>query len=250
MRIQRGYQRDAQAHFDQILRGPIIVRAMADVRLETGPSGQLHQIRAARGAARDPMLARGHGQRHRFPGLLELFGDGAGAANQQAQRIMAQRVEGQIITDLQKIRDTAVAEHCGGIGLALGNQADRFRRLHLGQAQFDIREHAELDHGACGDCGTDGGWCHQVQVCETMLPVVLDLAGRTLQPVRDGLAMAGKHGAGGGKLHAMRSALHQGRTTLRFQLLDLLADGRLRPARGLGGGGERTVLFDLPQRDQ
>ena len=57
--------------------------------------------------------------------------------------------------DVQEVRDAAVAEHGGGIGLALGNQTDRLRRLHLNQAQLDVREHTELDHGTGRDSRAD-----------------------------------------------------------------------------------------------
>ena len=59
------------------------------------------------------------------------------------------------VEDVQEVRDAAVAEHGGGIGLALGNQTDRLRRLHLNQAQLDVREHTELDHGTGRDSRAD-----------------------------------------------------------------------------------------------
>ena len=89
-----------------------------------------------------------------------------------------------------------------------------------------------------------------MQVIKPMMPIILDFTGRPLQPIGDGLAVSGEHRTGGGEFHTMRGALHQSRTALCLQLFDLLADGRLRPTRGLGRGGERTILFDLPQRDQ
>ena len=155
MRIERRHQRDAHTNLDQVLRGPVIIRAVADIRLESGTGGQFHQICAAGGAAGDPMLVFGGGQRHRFAGLLESFGDAAGAAHQQSHRVVTQRMEGQVVADVQEVRDAAVAEHGGGIGLALGNQADRLRRLHLNQAQLDVREHTELDHGTGRDSRAD-----------------------------------------------------------------------------------------------
>ena len=63
-----------------------------------------------------------------------------------------------------------------------------------------------------------------MQVIKPMMPIILDFTGRPLQPIGDGLAVAGEHRTGGGEFHAMRGALHQSRTALCLQLFDLLAD--------------------------
>lgn len=58
-----------------------------------------------------------------------------------------------------------------------------------------------------------------MQVSKPMMPIILDFTGRPLQPIGDGLAVAGEHRTGGGEFHAMRGALHQSRTALCLQLL-------------------------------
>ena len=66
----------------------------------------------------------------------------------------------------------------------------------------------------------------------------------------DELPVACQNTADRSQFHAMRRALHEFCVKFAFDLADLLADGRLRPAGFARDRGERTQTFHIPQGHQ
>ncbi len=174
---------------------------MRDVRGEAGRLGQRDQVRLAGLASGDPWFVACLAQTHRLMCAFVRSGDGAGGADQQHQRIDAETfgVQIRIVHGGQRI----VAERDRAIRQSLVQGVDGLGRLHLHQADSDIRRLADMHQHARHERRAHRWGSDEPDMRGTVAPVLLKIPAGLGETVLDELPVVGQDPARRRELHAM-----------------------------------------------
>lgn len=238
-------QRDTQSGRDQPHHCGVVVRGIGDLRGVAAALGLMHQVAAAPGTSRDPLLARQVADVH-----LALPGQGV---------VLREHHHGRFGQQIRRDQPTLAVGHRvvweregqGDIRAACPQQPQRLRRLHLLQRdpQLGMRA-AQCRQGGGHERRGGGGKGHEAHDAGTHPGQGRHLGLGGAQHPGDRLPVPGQRGARLGEAHRASLSVQKRRAEPTLETRCLLARRGLADPEGPGGRGDAAVIangLDQPE---